>query len=197
MSIAHKLRASKGVMWTQNNKELISGQNHWTKKKENSEALVQAIPIFKANLKRAILANTGLGNVMHRPEVAAKIGAVTKASWESRTGLASDRAMAKKSEARRKEEYIKRARDRVLGENNPCYGMNGGMNHNSRRVQCVETGQIFNSVKEAVSFCGGDVTKAARTGGKAGGYTWIRIDQHASDGRVMKYEKNREYQTLC
>lgn len=53
----------------------------------------------------------------------------------------------------------------------------------------METNVVFESVKDAAIFCGGDVTKAARTGGTAGGYTWRRIGAHAADNRVMKNEK--------
>lgn len=174
-------------MWTQQNPHLISGENSWMKKPENAGALARAIPKFKANLQKASIANIGLGNVMHRPEVKAKIRASQKKHWENGTGAGSEEARLKRVAGHSTPEYLAGASERVSGSKNPNYGLGGGNNYNSRRVVCIETKAIFLSVKDASAFCGGDVTKAARTGGKAGGYTWRRLDAHASDGRVMKH----------
>lgn len=192
MSVAHKRRGENGEIWTQNNRDLISGNNHWTKNPENADALEKAKPIFRANIAKASLANIGAGNSMHRPEVAKKVSDAIKKHWFSGTGPASECAKIKRLASHNTEDYINGARERVLGENNPMHGMSGGLNPNSRRVLCVETNQIFESVKDAIAFCGGDVTKAARTGKKAGGYTWVRLSPHSSDNRVMKHEGKQQ-----
>jgi len=186
MSQAHSERAAKGMMWTQNNQALISGDNHWTKQAKNAEALEKAVPIFKANLIKAALANTGAGNPMHRPEVQEKLRKSQRQHWENGTGAGSEAARLKRIAAHSTPEYLSGARERVLGAKNHNFGLGGGKNYNSRQVLCVEQNRIFDSVKEAVVFCGGDVTKAARTGGKAGGYTWRRLTAHKTDGRQTK-----------
>lgn len=189
MSVFHKERGRLGLMWTQNNKELFSGSNHWTKQEKNADALAIAVPKFKANLEKAVLANMGAANVMHRPEVKEKIRSSQKAHWANGTGAGSEVARINRKASHSTEQYLIGARDRVTGDKNPMHGMNGGENPNSRKVLCVETGVVFNSVKDAVLFCGGDVTKAARTGRRAGLYTWKRLDAHACDNRVLKSEK--------
>jgi phage pi2 protein 07 len=186
MSIAHKERAKNGTIWTQNNKHLISGDNSWTRKAEYKESFERALPKWNESIKKAIIANTGINNVMHRPEVKAKIRNATNLHWKNGTGFASKEARSKRLVAYSSVEYLKAASERMSGERNPNYGLNGGKNYNSRQVLCVEKNQIFNSVKEANLFCGGDVTKAARTGGMAGGFHWLRINTHATDGRVLK-----------
>lgn len=186
MSVAHKERGRLGLIWTQKNKELMSGVNHWTKQEKNADALALAIPVFKANLEKAVLANMGAANVMHRPEVKAKLRASQKAHWANGTGAASEVARARLVAGHNTPEYLRGASERVSGEKNHNFGLVGGKNYNSRQVLCVETNVVFESVKDAMIFCRGDVTKAARTGGKAGGYTWKRIAPHATDGRVTK-----------
>lgn len=189
MSNTHKERGRLGLIWTQKSKDLISGDKHWTKQEKNSDALALTIPKFKKNLEKAVLANMGSANVMHRPEVKAKLRASQKLHWANGTGGASKEARRKNADSHATDEYREAARQRCLGEKNHNFGLSGGKSYNSRKVLCVETGVIFNSVKEAVLFCGGDVTKAARTGGRAGLYTWKRLDTHACDNRVLKIEK--------
>lgn len=186
MSKAHAERGAKGLMWAQQNPNLISGDNHWTKKPEKAEALERAKPIFVANLKKATVVNRGAGNAMHRPEVKKKIGENTRRGHAEGVGIGSLESRAANLAAHNTPEYLAGARERFTGERNPNFGRPGGQNYNSRQVLCVETNTVFNSVKEAVEFCGGDVTKAARTGRKAGGYTWKRLTAHATDGRVLK-----------
>ena len=65
-------------------------------------------------------------------------------------------------------EYRAKMSELVRGEKNPMYGKRKGENPNSRKMLCVETGQVFDSVKEAAEWAGGDVRKAARTGKTAG-----------------------------
>lgn len=187
MSEAHKERGRKGLIWTQNNRDLFSGDNHWTKQAKNADALAIAIPSFKANLAKAVLANMGEANVMHRPEVKAKLRASQKAHWANGTGAASEESRARHIAGHNTAEFLRAASERVSGERNHNFGLAGGKNYNSRQVLCVETNVVFESVKDAMIFCRGDVTKAARTGGKAGGYTWKRIAPHATDGKVTKH----------
>lgn len=196
MSSAHKDRGRLGLIWTQQNKNLISGDKHWTKQEKNADALALTIPKFKKNLEKAVLANMGSANVMHRPEVKAKLRASQKLHWANGTGGASEEAKIKNAASHATEEYREAARQRVSGEKNPNFGLVGGENYNSRKVLCVETNVVFESVKDAAIFCGGDVTKAARTGGTAGGYTWRRIGAHAADNRVMKNEKGIAKKTI-
>ena len=191
MSQSQSERAAKGLMWSQQNRDLISGENNWTKQTKNAEALAKAMPIFRENLKKAVAANTGAGNPMHRPEVKEKLRKSQKQHWENGTGAGSESAKLKRIAAHSTPEYLAGARERVLGSKNPSFGLTGVRNSNSRQVLCVETNVIFNSVKEAVQFCGGDVTKAARTGKRAGLYTWKRLDTHACDNRVLKSEKTK------
>lgn len=48
---------------------------------------------------------------------------------------------------------------------------------NLKRVKCVETGQIFKSAKEASSWAGTRVSRAAAgTRKSAAGYTWVYLD---------------------
>lgn len=187
MSAAQRLRADAGEHWAQKNPGLISGENSWMRKPENASALARAIPKFKENLKKAVMANKGAGNAMHRPEVKEKLRVVQRQHWKNGTGAGSEEARIKRIAAHSTDEYLRGASDRVLGKNNPMYGKSHANNPNSRRVMCIETGVVFESVKEASEFCGGDVTRAARTGGRAGLFTWKRLDAHAADGRVMKH----------
>jgi hypothetical protein len=188
MSAAQKRRAEQGLHWAQQKPHLISGANSWMKKPENAGALARAIPKFTANLEKAVAANMGAANVMHRPEVKEKIRESQRRHWVSGTGPASPDARQRFLDAHRSESYLAGARARVSGEKNPMHGKTHEQNPNSRAVLCVETGRVFGSVKEAVKFCGGDVTKAARTGGMAGGFHWKRLTAHASDGRITKHE---------
>lgn len=188
MSIAHKARGSMGLIWTQQNKNLVSGDNHWTRQEKNRAKKEECHAIWAESLKAACLANTGENNVMHRPEVAAKIRASSKAHAKNGTGGFSKAAIEKNLAAHRTDSYRAAARARVSGYKNPNFGLMAGDNFNSRQVLCIETGVVFNSVKEAGLFCGGDVTKAARTGGTAGGFHWKRLSAHATDGRATKYE---------
>ncbi len=191
-----KARAAAGLMWSQQNKHLISGENSWLRKPENADAKAKAMPKIMANLAKACAANLGDGNVMHRPEVKQKMREIQKQHWVNGTGAGSLEASAKRKASHRSDEYLDSARLRVLGDKNPMFGMGGSLNPNSRSVICIETGEVFKSVKDAVSFCGGDVTKASRTGGKAGGYSWARLGAHSADNRVMKNEKSQPRQTF-
>lgn len=68
------------------------------------------------------------------------------------------------------DEHKQHLRDSHLGVVNECL---------LKKVKCVETGQIFNSIKEAKAFCGsknlhiGDVCNGKRP--TAGGYHWCFI----------------------
>lgn len=189
MKAAQILRAERGEFWSQKNPHLISGKNHWTKNPAHAASVLKSADKWKASLRIASAANTGDKNVMHRPEVADKVRQALLRHHAEGTGPASPDSRAKLLAAHRTADYLAGARDRVLGAKNPSFGLTAGKNPNSRKVICIETGVVFDSVKDAVAFCGGDVTKAARTGGKAGGYTWRRVGQHSCDGRVTKREK--------
>ena len=39
------------------------------------------------------------------------------------------------------------------GVNNPMYGMKGDKSPVAKKVKCVNTGEIFNSIREAGDFC--------------------------------------------
>lgn len=186
MSMSQQARARNGMHWAQQNPHLISGENSWLRKPENADAKAKAMPKIMANLAKASAANIGAGNVMHRPEVSAKVREAQKQHWVNGTGAASLEARERLKASHSTLQYLDGARNRVLGDKNPMAGMGGGLNPNSRCILCVETGVVFGSVKEAHEFCGGDVTKASRTGGKAGGYTWRRLTTHKTDGRQTK-----------
>lgn len=68
------------------------------------------------------------------------------------------------------EEHKKRLSESHIGMVNECL---------LKRVKCIETGQIFNSIKEAKAFCGsknihiGDVCNGKRP--TAGGYHWCYV----------------------
>ena len=52
------------------------------------------------------------------------------------------------------DERRKEQSERVSGLNNPMSGMTGGKNHFAHGVLCVETGHVFESIKEAAEWCG-------------------------------------------
>lgn len=185
MSEIGKQKAKQNLLWMQNNVEKISGDNHWTRKPENKK-LAKDIAI--ENFKKASLANMGANNPMHKPEVKEKLSKIQKLHLANKTGAHSAEAVAKRLAKQQTKEYREKISSRTTGKNNPMYGKSMADNPNSRKVLCVETGIVFNSVKEAILFCRGDVTKACRTGSKAGGYHWKRIDQHKTDGRNTKLE---------
>lgn len=197
MSVSQTARAEAGLHWAQQNPQLLSGANSWLRRPENAAAIARAMPKFKANLQKAAIANMGDGNVMHRPEVKAKIRASQKQHWENGTGAGSEAARLKRAAGHSTAEYLQGASDRVSGEKNPSFGLTGGKNYNSRQVLCVEKNEIFDSVRDAVGFCGGDVTKAARTGGTAGGYHWRRLSTHSTDGRITKNGKSQKETGPC
>ena len=45
-------------------------------------------------------------------------------------------------------------REKLQGENHPMYGRTGEKNGMARKVRCLETNQIFNTLKEAGEWCG-------------------------------------------
>lgn len=53
------------------------------------------------------------------------------------------------TEDKRKEQSIN-----VQGKNNPMYGRYGSKNPASRRVMCIETGEIFETISLAAKWCG-------------------------------------------
>lgn len=46
------------------------------------------------------------------------------------------------------------ARNKVLGDLNPMFGRCGGLNHSSRAVVCLNTGDVFETLKDAAAWCG-------------------------------------------
>ena len=53
----------------------------------------------------------------------------------------------------------------------------GGNNPNAKKVLCLETGQVFDCMKQAKKWLGkGDIYKAIKNGCKAGGYHWRYAD---------------------
>lgn len=187
MRQSHKERNARQPTWKQlpENKIKFSGDNHWTRNQKNPDALARALPKFIANLKLATASNIGDGNCMRRPEIAKKVSAALRQQYAAMVGVGSANAIANRNAAHRTKEYREKARNLLLARKVKLGGACGD-NPNSRKVRCIETGIIFNSVKEACIFCGGDVTKACANGGRAGGYHWERIGTHAADGRVMK-----------
>ena len=50
----------------------------------------------------------------------------------------------------------------------------GAKNPKAKAVMCVETGQVFATMKSASDWCGGSVgKKCIEHGGTAGGYHWV------------------------
>lgn len=182
-------RSKMGLNFMTQNPKYFAGDNHWSRK--DIAAKEKHVPLFKANLQKAISALKTEKNPMKRTEVKEKISEIQKQHWKNGTGVASAESNARRRTSLNTEEYLSLAKERVKGEKNPMFGMIGNKNPNSRCVVCIETGVVFESVKEASKFCGGDVTKAARTGGLAGGYHWKRIGSHAADGRIMKKPSNK------
>lgn len=71
---------------------------------------------------------------------------------------------AKRPEVRAKISAMKKGK--YLGANNP----------KAKKVQCIETGQIFGCIKEAQQWLGKDIYRALKRGSRAGGYHWKYID---------------------
>ena len=55
---------------------------------------------------------------------------------------------------KRTKEFREKAREVKLGEKNPMYGVKGKDNHSSKRVRCLNTGEVFSSAKEASEVTG-------------------------------------------
>jgi hypothetical protein len=57
--------------------------------------------------------------------------------------------------------------------------VSGGKNPHAKKVICIETGQVFDTVKEAQEWLGkGNISKCLRGRTKtAGGYTWMYYDE--------------------
>jgi len=55
----------------------------------------------------------------------------------------------KKSQSNRSEETRRRISESKKGEKNGMYGKKGVLHHNSRRIECIETKIIYNSIAEA------------------------------------------------
>ncbi len=125
----------------------------------------------------------GKNNPMMSKEIRDK---VSKTRIDNKLGFCSEEIQSKIREAKKSPEHRAKMSELTTGANNAMYGMHGGKNPNSREVQCVETGRIFKSVKDASTWCKGDVTKASRTGNKAGGYHWVRLTAHKNDGKITK-----------
>ena len=63
----------------------------------------------------------------------------------------------------------------LKGDKNGMFGKIGELNVRSKKIQCVDTGEIFISATEAKKKYGGCVDEAARKGHRAGGYYWKYI----------------------
>jgi hypothetical protein len=152
--------------------KLISGDNHWLKDESRKSKWVH---VFRANLKKAVEANIGENNVMHRKEVKAKISAAHDKHRRDGTGVYSEEARRLGKAAHNTPEYIAGASQRVSGEKNPMHGRSKDKNPNSRSVRCIETGVVFSSAKAAAEWCGVEVNRACSYGIMAGGYHWERV----------------------
>lgn len=66
-------------------------------------------------------------------------------------------------------------------------GLSKDNSHRMRKVLCVETDQVFNSIKEASEWCGGSVIQCVKGGAKtAGGYHWKYYIEE--DKKEISYE---------
>lgn len=81
-------------------------------------------------------------------------------------------------------------RGRLIGEKNPMYGKPGNMrgrigseNPSSKKVKCLETGQIFDSIKLAEQWCGKKGISACCRGKQktVAGYHWIFIEKESEN----------------
>ena len=67
----------------------------------------------------------------------------------------------------------------LSGDKNPNFNKTGENSSNSRKVVCIETNQVFNTLKEAALFVGlkisSNIGTAIRTNRKAGGYHWMYL----------------------
>jgi len=178
LSNVNKQRAADGQMWVQLDPERISGDNHWTRKK-TPEELLEYHDMWNRSLKKAAEANIGENNVMHRPEVKEKHRIGHAIRRKNKTGSYSEDACKKRMATLQSAEYKEKMSMRVLGENNPMFGMTGSSNPNSRRFVCVETGQTFDSAKAAKEWCGVEINRACSRGIRAGGYHWKRIGKES------------------
>lgn len=174
MSAAQSRRGRLGLHWTQNpeNAALISGENHWTKDKD---LLSKWMPLILENARKGADSIKGESNPMHRVEVKEKIRASHANHAAAGTGLYSKDARAKNAASHRTDAFKAGASARVSGSKNPMHGKTKSDNPNARSFLCVETGEIFNSAKDAKNFCGVEINRACSKGLTAGGYHWKRL----------------------
>ena len=60
-------------------------------------------------------------------------------------------------------------KDKHVGNKNPMYGMSGGKSPTAKKVVCIETKQVFDCVKDAIEWCGGDISKCCKGKTKTAG----------------------------
>lgn len=115
-----------------------------------------------------------------------------------RKGVPSEEARIRMSE---------NMKGKYLGSKNPMYGKNHteetrlkignreykrGTDHVcSRRVQCIETGEIFSSITDARIGKKINICRAIATGGSAGGYHWKYLDEEPATLKPIKYSKRK------
>ena len=102
------------------------------------------------------------------------------ASYNTNYGTRNERDRAKKvgkkATSETKAKISKGLKGKMQGENNPMHGKTGSEHPKSKKVICIETKQIFVSLKEAQEWIqSGNVYKCLRRGksSTAGGYHWM------------------------
>ena len=81
---------------------------------------------------------------------------------------------------------------KLKGENHPMYGRKGEKSPGARKVVCLETGEVFGSIKDANEWIGkGDVAHCLRGRTKtAGGYHWQYLDDYKRELRLQSDVRN-------
>jgi hypothetical protein len=70
------------------------------------------------------------------------------------------------------EEHKNKIKNALMGN---CNGKTGKSHHNAKKIQCVETGEIFHCIADAKLLYKGNIYKAAKNGTKADNKHWIHV----------------------
>ena len=117
------------------------------------------------------------------------------AKYNVNYGTSRKRASEKQKGKQRKpfsEEHKQKLSEAFSGEKNPIYGRKGEDAPNTKKVLCLETKQVFVSIKEAQLWLGkGDIAQCVRGKSKtAGGYHWMYMDDYKKDLRMQSDVRN-------